>query len=359
MAKWSLQDRKRRASIRRQSQFVTPTLNLASPLPPVPSPTSLMRRTSTMIRKKTTNKRRTQEEEEGEREEGGGGGVIELSSSKGRTSRKGLRKSSIVLEQGRDGFVSPDSLLELPLVGEGETPPVSPRESTNKSITGARTSTSSTTTNSSRSRFIEDLPLPSSPTKSISSSSFVNRNHNNPFSPPTTPTKNPFSDSTTTTTTTIDLDSTPKQTETLSARNTYPTSRESTDSFKSVSSSDTATIGGGTERGERGELRTSIDENDYRDRDRVETNQFDYHINGDYHSQRPFFQDEQPTMTSPPRLFSTTHARIRRQEEEENEEVRNSVGLLDWLLCGCWRPRGWESGVNRDGEQQGRTNPME
>ncbi|GAA5967017.1 hypothetical protein JCM3765_003681 [Sporobolomyces pararoseus] len=356
LAKWSQQDRKRRASIRRQSQFVTPSLNLPSP-PPVPSPSSIIRRTSTIIRKKTISRRSEGEEQEG---------VMELrTSTRSTTTRKGMRKSSVVIEQGRDGFVSPDSVLELPLF-EGETPPISPRQSTNEPIVlpSNRTSTS---TNDSGSRFIEDLsPIPSSSSSSVSSSptksipSSLHQHQNNPFSPPKTPTKNPFSDSTTT----IDLDSTPtttttsmKPTQMISARNYKTRGRgESIDSFRSLSSSATATMGGPP---------TSIEENDYRDRDRIGTNQFDYPVESDYyHSERPFFRDEQQlSTTSSPRIFpETSHTTKSRQEEqeEENEEVRNSVGLLDWLLCGCWRPRGWESGGDvRDGEQQGRTNPME
>ncbi|GAA6021580.1 hypothetical protein JCM11491_000264 [Sporobolomyces phaffii] len=54
-------------------------------------------------------------------------------------------------------------------------------------------------------------------------------------------------------------------------------------------------------------------------------------------------------------------------EVEENAPVRGTVGLVDWLLCGCWRPRGWDlgddeiqsnRGWDRD-QQHGRTNPME
>ena len=42
------------------------------------------------------------------------------------------------------------------------------------------------------------------------------------------------------------------------------------------------------------------------------------------------------------------------EEEEEDDDHSKSVGILDWLLCGCFR-----GADDREGEQAGRTNPME
>lgn len=325
MAKWSKADSKRRASIRKQSQFVTPSL---PPLLPQSLPssataaTNLMRRTSTIIRRKTinnssSNRRKSNNEEEEEE----GNGIIELRSSTGsrdsnksRKNKSTMRKESLVLSRGRDGFVSPDSVLELPL----ETPPISPRL--------PRTSTS--TNESTGSRFIEDLqqqqpstttslspPPPAS--RNSTSSSTATTIERNPFSPPPT-SKNPFADSTIT-----------------------------INSFDSISSNGTATLGNGVRGGGGGGQEPSND-------DENRPNQ-------------PLFYQIQPLPNSPPLVVPSPHPHPTRHghehddEEFQDLEVRNSVGWLDWLLCGCWRPRGWDS-YERGGEgeaQQGRTNPNE
>lgn len=348
LAKWSQADRKRRASIRRQSQFVTPTINLPNP-PPVPSASALIRRTSTMVRKRTmgrglsSSSRGAQEEENPEVR--GGKGVIELRSSTGSSSRKELRKHSVVLERGRDGFVSPDSALGIPLVREGEedeSPPVSPRlaSEVTSQMVPTRTSTSTNDSRTSGSRFIEDLPLPS-PTRLTNQNPFSSP----PAQLPNTPTKNPFSDSTTT----VDLDATP----TANSRKVMSGRGESMESLRSISSSnDTATIGD-TER------RTSRDEHDPRDalapQSKAEPLSEQYHD----HFAAPTLYQHEPLPTSPPLVVPPYKNPNRIDRELQNEEVQHTVGLLDWLLCGCWRPRGWDSNLRDGQQQQGRTNPME
>ena len=42
------------------------------------------------------------------------------------------------------------------------------------------------------------------------------------------------------------------------------------------------------------------------------------------------------------------------EEDERDDDHSDSVGILDWLLCGCFRGAG-----DREGAQAGRTNPME
>ncbi|GAA5876916.1 hypothetical protein JCM16303_006335 [Sporobolomyces ruberrimus] len=356
LAKWSKADSKRRASIRRsQHEFVTPTIlpGGAPPIPSLPSPTALIRRTSTMIRNKTGRRSRGTTE---------GDGVMELESSTGsngteRRSRKGRRKDSNVLERGRDGFVSPDSVLELPLV-EGETPPLSPTYDD-----AARTS------NASGSRFIEGFDDDDDNHSTRSSISILNRNQN-PFSPPITPVKDPFSDSHSSSTaaaagTTIYPDSTPRATSHLASRPSQSMSdgRPSIDSFESSTSSN-ATFSDRTRGGGRGGGKMLVDQSSM-----GETR---------YDSYDPTHPTSPPQIDSPPLkgvegsrfressmasspLVATPKVRRITEEDEENEEVRNTVGLLDWLLCGCWRPRGRDSRGERGGfeEQQGRTNPME
>lgn len=274
------------------------------------------------------------------------GRVIELRSSTGSgasrlsMSRKGRRKESLVLDQGRDGVVHPDSVFELPSRTFGsqaeDTPPISPSLPLVSSPTTSNpfspvTSPSRPTTlrtesriSTSGSRFIEDLaPIPteSSPRSSTSTT-------RNPFSPPITPTKNPFSDHSRLDS--IDQDSTPRP-----QFHTRPSS-STVQSYQSQS-----TIGNGKQ------LEPSI---------------ADYEEDGRPSGPLAGQSEEPPYFREP--IMSPTNVRSPRnrvqEDEDEGEEEgeKNEVGIFDWLLCGCFRTR--ESRPDEDGwEQQGRTNPNE
>ena len=57
-----------------------------------------------------------------------------------------------------------------------------------------------------------------------------------------------------------------------------------------------------------------------------------------------------------PRKWVAEDDELSDQDEEEQDDV-GGIGLLDWLLCGCWRNLG--DGEEGDREQRGRTNPNE
>ncbi|GAA5939577.1 uncharacterized protein JCM15063_006223 [Sporobolomyces koalae] len=356
LAKWSKAESKRRASMRKnQMEFVIPTLPTA-PLPPVPSASTIVRRTSTMIRNKSISRKNRRSNAGRDYEQDGGGFELRAStSSSPQASRRERRRESIKLDSGKDEPATTTTAFY------DDVPPVPPLPSSPPPIpspTSNESSRVSITSNNTGSRFTEDLPL-ASPRSSTSTT-------RNPFSPPITPIKNPFSDSEldtrTSTSTNSELDSTPR----ASRRRHESTTRSSSVSSGSIlsvesqsSTTSTLTAGGYDQRGTRPRelsLSPPIDIDDDQN-DATSPNAYEPRLVD------PFAYDSRPTAS----MSIPTPDQQRRLDVTDagpcggNRPVRNTVGLLDWLLCGCWRQKGWDSVDHEDRfeEQQGRTNPME
>ncbi|GAA5914678.1 hypothetical protein JCM5296_001977 [Sporobolomyces johnsonii] len=397
LARWSRAEQKRRASIRRSSQFVTPSLPPIPSAPPVPSASTIMRRTSTLVRKASRGRRRRK----GASVVGlglGDGEELELSGEiqgDGVAARRGRRKLSVKIAQGRDGSRERSSVVALSEVGEAPpnelevddgdedtlpTPTASTMTTPNLfSSVASSTTTAPAPSNASfvslsctTSRFVEDLPPPLSATSSRVSLQLQSGTPLSPTSPTAASRANPFSDAVVTSppappaphsppppppprpssASEIEIDLTPRSS---GARPPGPRSRPSQQSVQTFASSTVAPS---------------------------------YYEWPDEPAARPLASAAAPAAgagagagaydsrtSSPmsPAFRSDGRLQMRRRagddgfeddEEEEEEEEAPTVGLLDWLLCGCFRPQGWDrprgqGGAERYEQQEGRTNPME
>ncbi|GAA5879276.1 hypothetical protein JCM1840_004677 [Sporobolomyces johnsonii] len=397
LARWSRAEQKRRASIRRSSQFVTPSLPPIPSAPPVPSAATIMRRTSTLVRKASRGRRRRK----------GANSVVGLGLSEGEelelsgemqgdgvAARRGRRKLSVKIAEGRDG--SRSSVVALSEVGEAPpnelevddgdedalpTPTASTMTTPNLfSSVASSTTTAPAPSNASfvslsctTSRFVEDLPPPLSATSSRVSLQLQSGASLSPTSPTAASRANPFSDAVITSppppppahpaphspspppprpssASEIEIDLTPRSV----ARPPGPRSRPSQQSVQTFASSTVAPS---------------------------------YYEWNDEPAARPLasaaaaaagagagegagaYDSRTSSPMSPAFRPGGRHEMRWRAgddgyEEEEEEEEPPTVGLLDWLLCGCFRPQGWdrprgEGGAERYEQQEGRTNPME
>ncbi|GAA5823171.1 hypothetical protein JCM11251_007508 [Rhodosporidiobolus azoricus] len=363
LARWSRADSKRRASLRRSSTLVYPAL--PSP-PPVPSATTLIRRTSTLIR--TASKRRAGSREFAhlepeEVELGDGRASVESSPPPlvggSVVGRRGRKKLSVVTGQGKTASAvgalprvgeeaddsdpaktpttatQPTPVPNFTLLSPSSTPlsappapplpdPFSPSPSNASFVSLASTARSDRAVKTG-SRFIEDLPpLPLSP---IGESP----HHGNPFVTPTTPTNaaslpfsmrtapsssssppraNPFSD-------VIVISPPNSPPHPSSSVRPQALSRPSQTTISTLSSTATATAS----------------------------------------SYVPYSRSSTMDISQPPSPSSPRSPPFAANgTDRQRDEGTGRVGLLNWLMCGCFRAG---SRDNEGVEQQGRTNPME
>ncbi|GAA5961894.1 hypothetical protein JCM21900_006360 [Sporobolomyces salmonicolor] len=383
LARWSRAEQKRRASIRRSSQFVTPSLPPLPSPPPVPSAATLMRRTSTLVRKASRGRRRRK----GASVVGlglGDGEELELSGEMqggGVAARRGRRKLSVKIAQGRDGSRERPSVVALAEVGEApandlddgdedalRTPTASTMPTPNlpssvaSSTTPALTPSNASFASLSRmtSRFVEDLP----PSLSATSSRVSLQLESGGLSP-TSPRAvvagraNPFSDAVVI----PPPPAPPAPPAPPHAPRPAPHSRPSQQSVQTFASSTVApsTWTATTEPSDDADHETAA-----RPLAASAASAYDSASPGSP-AMRPHGGRRQPL-----RRRSDEVGRGGAEDDddddddadEEEEEEPPTVGLLDWLLCGCFRPQGWdrprgEGGAARYEQQEGRTNPME
>ncbi|GAA6000603.1 uncharacterized protein JCM10292_000506 [Rhodotorula paludigena] len=340
LARWSRADAQRRASLRRSTRLVYPSMPSAPPVD-LPSPTSLVRRTSHLLRAGSRRRRGSNGLgglEADEVELGGPASPVASPTEGGFSGRRGWRKLSVKIDAGGEDSASGSAGAAasgaggLARVGEepddvdpARTPTTSPHAETDSLVTpvSARArdnpfspsnasfvslvSTASERTVRTGSRFIEDLPpLPASPPSATSSPSKPR-----PLSAQlvsTTPAaSNPFVD-------VIVTSATPTRPDAVSRH-----SQQSVATFSAA--------GGASATNP---LRAPSPSGSF-----VSST-----------SSRPYSPTPMPTA-----YYG------RRAHADEGEEGEDRVGLLDWLLCGCFR-----TGAGQRDErvaQQGRTNPME
>lgn len=297
LAAWSRAESTRRAAVRKTSTLVLPSA------PPLPSATTLARRSSALIRAGSKRLSRTNLPSED----------IPLRDSSELVdhgiepeSRRALRKGSVRLndrEESRNRGEGMDKVVE-----EEEDRPVTPTST--KPFNNPLVPTLSTS-----SRFLEDLP-PQSPTRPTTTqphqakptrlSLDTNASPEEDLTPSPTDSSNPFSDG-------FELHNTPgaKMNGNKSRGGGFGVSTDSVDTIRA----------GGT----TGRERESEEVREYEGRGYVGRE-----------------------------AYLASGRRRQQQEEEEVDDV-GGVGWLDWLLCGCFR-----AGEGREGEEQaGRTNPNE
>ncbi|GAA6060846.1 hypothetical protein JCM10212_005264 [Sporobolomyces blumeae] len=443
LAKWSKADSNRRASMRRRSQFVTPTFPTP---PPVPSASTIIRRTSTMIRRKSQSRR------QGKNRKGSGdlrGSIDDVELDGGQTfeahaddaysQRKARRKDSVVLEAGRDGPRPPSPPPPLPTGSAsfdgrpesitGLARDADPDDGPSSAI---QTVDARTSVLSNGSRFIEDLPISPPPfpqphrprsrasldregaSSASSTRSSASTVRSNPFaSPPVTPVKNPFLDGTTPIrepTSFLDEDETPKGKDRQSrsnpdvelsgreggSREGSPSRARSTsrDSAHSASSSylmrPTSSVASTRSRDDKDTSRprpvrplavrtdsastvSTVTSPTFEPLSASDSNRAPSSLAYGPHSismrSSTSLYDPPLRPQYDPRRRMAGELEGRDENEIEDAPVRNTVGILDWLLCGCFRLQGWDEDDGRGGgrsgsragveQQSGRTNPME
>ncbi|BGP34040.1 hypothetical protein JCM10296v2_005855 [Rhodotorula toruloides] len=340
LARWSRADAKRRASLRRSTKLVYPSLPSPPPLPPA---STLIRRTSTLLRTGSTRRRGTGSVHAEELELAGAGQAGESSVS----DRRGRRRLSVKIDSGRDGSLDEQSeaspapqdtkgfarmaeedeeLAQTPTSGRPSADSAqNPFSSSNASFATFDTAQTQKTIRTTRtgSRFVEDLPpLPQSPP---SPSSSVNRD---PFASPRASPSKPSHHI-------VDVivtQPTPSR--------PIPFSRPSQQSIATFAS--TAGPSFASEATTMTYLRQLG---------------------------RPDSPEAYSTCSSP--LASPGFGRRRRSSGREGSsrsdsddsygrqgpEKEEDIGWLDWLLCGCLRTGTGQR--DEEVEQQGRTNPME
>ncbi|GAA6003953.1 hypothetical protein JCM10207_006482 [Rhodosporidiobolus poonsookiae] len=390
LAKWSRAEAKKRADARKSVHLVYPSLPSPPPVP-IPSASTLIRRTSTLIR--SASKRRGSGAEVGGLEademelEGTGAGAGQ--GNDGVSGRRGRRKLSLVIDSGRDGPAAPST--GLPQVGEEEedpsrtptathftplsasqaashlsSPPHDPFSPSNASFVSlASTVTSSDRAARTGSRFIEDLPpLPLSPPSDRTS-------NYNPFMTPTTPTHAaslPFSSSAQGATTsppgfaahaphpaapTVAQHNNPFTDVVVISPPTSPP-RPSGSTAPSTSSHTLAPSASHTSLASFASTSTATTT--------AAAAPVLAHASSPpglplpvtaSTTSEPRRRRSPRSTPSPSRSPSFDGGSPRRAGAEQEERDDDSVGLLDWLMCGCWRVS--------DGQraQQGRTNPNE
>ncbi|GAA5945811.1 hypothetical protein JCM1841_000510 [Sporobolomyces salmonicolor] len=392
LARWSRAEQKRRASIRRSSQFVTPSLPPLPSAPPVPSASTIMRRTSTLVRKASRGRRRRK----GASVVGlglGEGEQLELSGEMqggGVAARRGRRKLSVKIAQGRDGSRERSSVVTLSEVGEApandlddgdedalRTPTASTMPTPNlPSSVASSTTTAPTPSNASfaslsrmTSRFVEDLPPSLSATSSRASLQLQSGGLS-----PTSPTAvagraNPFSDA-------VVIPSppgphappqpprpAPASELDLPARGVRPPAPRSSPSQQSVQTFASSTVAPSTWTATTEPSYDAYDAyNETATRPLAASAAYDSASPGSP-AMRPHGGHRQPLRRRSDDVGRDGGSEDEDEDEEEEEEPP-TVGLLDWLLCGCFRPQGWdrprgEGGAARYEQQEGRTNPME
>ncbi|BGP02004.1 Serine/arginine repetitive matrix 1 [Rhodotorula toruloides ATCC 204091] len=343
LARWSRADAKRRASLRRSTKLVYPSLPSPPPLPPA---STLIRRTSTLLRTGSTRRRGTGSVDAEELELGGAGQAGGESSV---SDRRGRRRLSVKIDSGRDS--SPDEQSEaspapqntqgfarlaeedeeLAQTPTSERPSAdsaqNPFSSSNASFATFDTAQSQKTIRTTRtgSRFVEDLPplpqSPPSPSSSVDRDPFASP-HASPSKPshhivdvivtqPTPSRPTPFSRPSQQSIATFASTTAPSFASEATTM-TYPQQLGRPDSPEAYStgSSPLASPGFGSARRRRSGGREGNGRSDSDD----------------------------------------SYGRQGLEKEEE-------IGWLDWLLCGCFRTGTGQR--DEEVEQQGRTNPME
>ncbi|GAA5891271.1 hypothetical protein JCM8208_002567 [Rhodotorula glutinis] len=371
LAKWSRADAKRRASLRRSTKLVMPSL----PSPPPLSPTALVRRTSTLLR--TGSRRRagsgTVEANSLEAGDFELGGTDAMQLEEGVTGRRARRKLSVQVgaaegsattlvdadrSSGEGGLAKvgeddeavsagapprpappgerlslDDASLVTPTSTHHPSNPFSPSNASFVSLESTATDRTARTA----SRFIEDLPVLPSSTPSTPQGSPTKRSSSAPGS-------NPFLD-------VVVTSPTPTRPGALSLRT------GSSHTLHTVTSNAST-------------IHTS----------------FGAPVPPPPRTPSPAWSSNHSTPFSSPGLYTPTNARQRRpsprttmpsmraaspssssaygaQQQQRRrggeaiDDDEDDIGWLDWLLCGCFRVGDGQ----RDGriEQQGRTNPME
>ncbi|KAJ8292985.1 hypothetical protein OF846_003706 [Rhodotorula toruloides] len=344
LARWSRADAKRRASLRRSTtKLVYPSLPSPPPLPPA---STLIRRTSTLLRTGSTRRRGTGSVDAEELELGRAGQAAGESSV---SDRRGRRRLSVKIDSGRDGSLDEQSEAspapqdtkgfarlaeedeELAQTPISERPSAdsaqNPFSSSNASFATFDTAQTQKTIRTTRtgSRFVEDLPpLPQSPP---SPSSSLNRD---PFTSPHASPSKPAH-------------------HIVDVIVTHPTPSRPTP-FSRPSQQSVATFASTTAPSFASEATTMT-----------------------YHRQlgRPDSPEAYSTGSSPLASPGLGSARRRRAGGREGDgrsdsndsygrqglEKEEEIGWLDWLLCGCFRTGTGQR--DEEVEQQGRTNPME
>ncbi|BGP26411.1 hypothetical protein JCM10295v2_005364 [Rhodotorula toruloides] len=346
LARWSRADAKRRASLRRSTKLVYPSIPSPPPLPPA---STLLRRTSTLLRTGSTRRRGAGGADTEELELGGTGRAGGESSV---ADRRGRRRLSVKIESGRDGSLDEHSeafpedgdakgsvkgfarlaeedeklaqtpTSERPSAGSAQNP----FSSSNASFATFDISQTQRTIRTTRtgSRF-EDLPplpqSPPSPSFSVSRDPFASP-HTSPSKPPhhiddvivTHPTPSrptPFSRPSQQSIATFASTAAPSFA-TRATNMAYPhqLDRSNSPGAYSTGSSPLASPGLGSARRRRSGGREGNGRSDSDD----------------------------------------SYGRQGLEPEEE-------IGWLDWLLCGCFRTGTGQR--DEEIEQQGRTNPME
>ncbi|BGP42233.1 hypothetical protein JCM10449v2_006238 [Rhodotorula kratochvilovae] len=353
LARWSRADAKRRASLRRSTKLVMPSLPSPPPVS-LPSPTALVRRTSTLLRSGSRRRRESVEiggleAEELER----GAEVMQL--EEGVAGRRGRQKLSLQIGAGADiadGAAAPRSVAgeglsrvgeeadeddfgngahtstsashsrtsadSAPLATPTRTPSSNPFSPSNASFVSLD-STFTDRTARTGSRFIEDLPaLPPSA---------AGTPHTSPSKPATPASANPFLD-------VVITSPTPTR--------PGPRTRGSASTLHTLASSyapprTPSPTGGG-----------SATSSPFSSPALSSANVSPYQPPGTRLRRAP-----RPAAAMDPfaaRLDGAYGAAHAGEREEE-------IGWLDWFLCGCFRAGGGQR--DERVEQQGRTNPME
>ncbi|GAA5859127.1 hypothetical protein JCM8547_004013 [Rhodosporidiobolus lusitaniae] len=395
LALWSRAETKRRAEVRRSSTFVTPSFPSPPPVP-IPSASNLIRRTSTLLR--TASKRRGNARDfaglDAEEMELGGTGEITPVKGDGVGGRRGRRKLSVVIDSGRDGTSA--STHGLPRVGEEEdepdpartptasshthphpdtTPsstsrvaalspplnnPFSPSNASFVSLASTKTAASSRAAKTG-SRFVEDLPaLSLSPTSEAPHSQTLAGG--NPFGTPTTPTggaslpfstrhppASPFVDTIVVTSPFASSHShsqhLPPHLDPRPPLHSHPSQATfASTTFSTASSSDPYPR---SRSPSPSPSRASL----------ALTHQSLQYPNTIRRRPSSTFCPSPTSSPNPNQDYRSAAVARGLDLDLDREGGKRQVGLLDWLLCGCFRAGGEDAGD--EGRQQGRTNPNE
>lgn len=358
---------KKRADVRRSSTLVYPSLPSPPPIP-IPSASSIVRRTSTLIRAGTRRKasRDVGGLDAEEMELGRTGGSVPPAVDV--AGRRGRRKLSVVIGTGADGEgegvgslkrvgeegeerdpaltpTGPSQQLSLRTPTSATSPPLSNPFSPAGVSTVSLASTSTTTTRSAKtaSRFIEDLPpLPISPPLDAPTS--------NPFGTPTTPTgggrlpfssrsPNPFADVIVTTPSTSSASHLSQPQSHRPGFSSRPSQQSFADTFASSAPPS---------------RRSSI-----APPSRSPSPSSGLSPGGLARRRRPSSTASTPTLRADEEYRRAAGRRrdFASDADRDEQRSRGKIGLLDWLMCGCWRVGGYDD--EEGAEQQGRTNPNE
>ncbi|GAA5922058.1 hypothetical protein JCM3775_003478 [Rhodotorula graminis] len=373
LAKWSRADAKRRASLRRSTKLVMPSL----PSPPPLSPTSLVRRTSTLLR--TGSRRRAgsgtveaSSLEAGDFELGGTDAMQLEEGVAGRRARKKLSvqvgaaegSATTLVDAGRPSGkgglaqvgeddeavraggpsrLPPDERLSLDnasLVTPTSTHhPSNPFSPSNASFVSLE-STATDRTARAASRFIEDLPVLPSSTPSTPQGSPTKRSSMAPGS-------NPFLD-------VVVTSPTPTRPGALSLRTGSSHTLHTVNSNAStVHTPTTASFCAPAPPPPRTPSPA------WSSNHSTPFSSPGLYTPANARQRRPSPRTSMPSMraASPSSSAYGAQQEQRRRGGDIGDDDEDDIGWLDWLLCGCFRVGDGQ----RDGriEQQGRTNPME